>query len=250
MSPAQRLPPTALSGFTLLELIVVLAIFAIFSLMAYGGLDSVLQTRAQVEEALQRTATAQKAYIRLRDDFQQIRNRPVRDGFGDTQPPIRTDRLGRVELTRGGWRNPLTQPRAGLERVSYRLDGKKFKRESWRVLDQAQDSKVVELVLFDNVKTLSWRLLDANREWHRDWPPEDPNRSRTQQAPLPIAVEITLDTEDWGELKFLFRLGLEVPKISDFGSPGPNPGGGSQQQDDPPASSGGDPNEAAGGAES
>lgn len=250
MSPAQSFPRAAQSGFTLLELIVVLAIFAIFSLMAYGGLDSVLQTRAQVEEALQRTATAQKAYIRLRDDFQQIRNRPVRDGFGDTQPPIRTDRLGRVELTRGGWRNPLTQPRAGLERVSYRLDGKKFKRESWRVLDQAQDSKVVELVLFDNVKTLSWRLLDANREWHRDWPPEDPNRSSAQQAPLPIAVEITLDTEDWGELKFLFRLGLEAPKLSDFGGPDLNPGGGSQQQGDPPASPGGDPNEAASGAES
>lgn len=249
MSPLPLLPRTAQSGFTLLELIVVLAIFAVFSLMAYGGLDSVLQTRAQVEEALQRTATAQKAYIRLRDDFQQIRNRPVRDGFGDTQPPIRTDRLGRVELTRGGWRNPLTQPRAGLERVSYRLDGKKFKRESWRVLDQAQDSKAVELVLFDNVKTLSWRLLDANREWHRDWPPENPDRSSAQAAPLPIAVEITLDTADWGELKFLFRLGLETPKLSDFGGPGPNPGG-SQDQDDPPASSGDEPNEPDSGAES
>ena len=39
-------------GFTLLELIVVVAIFAIFAILAYGGLDAVLKTRASVERAL------------------------------------------------------------------------------------------------------------------------------------------------------------------------------------------------------
>ncbi len=48
-------------GFTLLELIVVIAIFALFSIMAYGGLDSVLKTRHQVERAQERVAELQKA---------------------------------------------------------------------------------------------------------------------------------------------------------------------------------------------
>lgn len=58
------------AGFTLLELVVVIAIFAVFSLMAYGGLDSVLKTRAQVEQAQARIAQLQKAYLRLRNDLQ------------------------------------------------------------------------------------------------------------------------------------------------------------------------------------
>lgn len=214
-------------GFTLLELIVVIAIFAVFALMAYGGLDSVLKTRAHVEEALDRTATVQKAYMRLREDFQQVRNRPARDGFGDLQGALRTDRDGRrVELTRGGWRNPLLLPRAGLERVSYRLDDKKLKRESFRVLDQAQDSKVVELVLFDDVRELQWRFLDSDRQWHERWPPDDPNRSANAAPPVPLAVEMKFESKQWGQLRFLFRLGLEPVKFADFsagGTPPPPP---------------------------
>lgn len=213
-------------GFTLLELVVVIAIFGVFSLMAYGGLDSVLKTRTHIEQALDHTAGAQKAYLRLRDDFQQLRNRPARDGYGDLQPALRVDNQGRIELTRGGWRNPLQLPRAGMERVSYRLDGKKLKRESWRVLDQAQDSKLVELVLLDDVQTLHWRLLDADREWHERWPPENPNRKAGADAPTPLAVELQIESKQWGKLTFLFRLGLEQPKLTAFtsgGGPTPPP---------------------------
>jgi general secretion pathway protein J len=199
----------AVRGFTLLELLVVIAIFAVFALMAYGGLDTVLQTRAGVEAAMERTAAVQKAYIRLREDFQQVRNRPARDAYGDLQPPIYVSRDARVELTRGGWRNPLLLPRPGLERVSYRLDGKKLKRESWRVLDQAQDSKPVELVLFDDVRELRWRFLDDNREWHDSWPPTSSSAQSVANVPIPLAVEIRMDSEEWGELNFLFRLGLK-----------------------------------------
>lgn len=228
MSPALARQPIQ-AGFTLLELIVVISIFAVFSLMAYGGLDSVLQSRARVEEAMNETAAIQKAYVRLREDFQQVRNRPARDGYGDRQPALRTDQQGRVEFTRGGWRNPLLLPRAGLERVSYRLDGKKLTRESWRVLDQAQDSKPVAVVLLDDVQEVRWRFLDSSRDWFQRWPPEDPNRSATTAPPLPLAVELELESQRWGKLRFLFRLGVEMARIPEaFGSGGaprkPSPG--------------------------
>ncbi len=209
-------------GFTLLELLIVIVIFAVFALMAYGGLDSVLQTRAGVEAAMEKTAGVQKAYIRLRDDFQQVRNRPARDAYGDLQPTIYVTRDARVEFTRGGWRNPLMLPRPGLERVSYRLDGKKLKRESWRVLDQAQDSKPVELVLFDDVRELRWRFLDDNREWHDSWPPTSSSNATAANAPIPLAVEIELDSASWGEMRFLFRLGLKKVAV---GPQAPGQGG-------------------------
>lgn len=192
-------------GFTLLELIVVIGIFGVMSLMAYGGLDSVLRTRTKVEAALTRTADFQKAYRRLRDDLQQVRLRPVRDGFGDVQPPLEGPaREGPLAFTRGGWRNPLQLPRPGLERVRYRLDERRLLRESWRVLDQAQDSPVVALVLLDKVEELRWRFLDPTREWRERWPPEG------AAAQTPLLVELTLRTPDWGEIRWLFRPGVDV----------------------------------------
>jgi general secretion pathway protein J len=199
-------------GFTLLELLIVIAIFAVFALMAYGGLDSVLNTRKRVETALDATAEYQKAYMRLRNDFQQVRNRPARDGFGDPQPALRWDGSGgaaRVEFTRGGWRNPLYQARPTLERVSYRLEDHKLLRESFRVLDQAQDSKVVSLPLLEDLDDLKWEFLGQTGEWRTDWP--DPNAA--DQAGAPVAVRVTLVSHSMGTLVFWFRLGLDVAKI-------------------------------------
>lgn len=197
-------------GFTLLELIVVIAIFGVLSLMAYGGLNSVLKSRAKIEQFLERTAQFQKTYQHLRNDLQQVRNRPARDNYGDAQPPLRGDRDARVEFTRAGWRNPLQQPRASLERVSYRLVERQLRRESWRVLDQSQDSKLVSLTLLEDVDELRLRYLASSREWSEIWPPLSNTGQVQLTTPAPLAVEITLQTKDWGETKFLFRLGLDA----------------------------------------
>jgi general secretion pathway protein J len=212
-------------GFTLLELLVVIVIFSVFALLAYGGLDSVLNTRRQVEDALDRTATYQKAYMRLRNDFQQVSARTARDGYGDAQPALRTDLSSgsaRVEFTRGGWRNPLLQPRPSLERVSYRLDQHKLLRESWRVLDQAQDSQPVSLAVLEDVDEAKWRFLDTQNNWHELWP----DANTPEQKGPPLAVELVLSTKGLGDLRFLFRVGLDPVTIPVDGSPatGATPG--------------------------
>lgn len=210
--------PRGQAGFTLLELVVVLAIFAIFSLMAYGGLDSVLKTRRQVEVAQDRLAQFQKAYLRLRNDLQQVRFRPARDGFGDLQPALRANDTGYLEFTRGGWTNPLFVPRTGMERVAYRFEDGELIRMSWRVLDQAQDSKPVETVLLDGVEEARWQYLDDNRQWQNRWPLEAVDQVDAEVWP-PLAVELTLDTKDLGELRFLFRTGSQYADFSQGDTP-------------------------------
>lgn len=195
-------------GFTLLELVVAMGIFALLALMAYGGLDSVLSGRRAIEQRLERTAQLQKAYIRMRADFQQISPRAVRDEFGDTQPAFVLSVSNQsLEFTRGGWRNPRFQPRPSLERVAYRLYDKKLLRSSWRTLDRVQGAEPAELVVLDGVDEISWRFLDGNLDWQSAWPP--PNQRGEKQSPAPPrALELTLQTKDWSELKLLFRLGL------------------------------------------
>lgn len=201
-------------GFTLLEVIVVIAIFGIFALMAYGGLDSVLNTRRQVEVAQDKIAAYQKSYIRLRNDLQQVSTRTIRDGFGDTQPALRGSDKGYLEFTRSGWRNPLGMPRPGFERVAYRYEKGKLIRSSWRVLDQAQDSKAVDVTLFEGVEDLKWRYLEkTSNEWRDRWPYEISSGAAQANAEPPKAVELTMRTEQLGTLRFLFRIGLDTVKI-------------------------------------
>lgn len=199
------------TGFTLLEILIVVAIFGIFALLAYGGLDAVLHTRARVEIAQNRVAELQKAYIRMRDDFQQVRNRPIRDNYGDVQPGMLGADNSSVEFTRGGWRNPLSQPRSTLERVAYRLDDNALHRSSWRMLDRAQDTPAVDVELLQNVTDLRWRFLDAQYQWQTRWPTLEAGGTAQQASSVapPMAVEVRLTTKDLGELRFVFRLGLD-----------------------------------------
>lgn len=198
-----------IGGFTLIEIIVVLLVFSVMAAMAYGGLNSVLRTRRGIEDSMQRTAELQRAYQRLRNDFQNLRDRPARDAYGDAQSALTMDREGVLSAIRGGWRSPLQANRPSLERIGYRFADDTLYRITYRAVDLPQEPKPQELPLLRKVREIRWRFLDTDNEWQTQWPPS--NRSNgsltasTAAQPPPLAVEITLDTPDWGELRFLFR---------------------------------------------
>jgi len=191
------------TGFTLIEVIVVLLIFAIVAMLAYGGLDAVLKARAHVMASLERTASLQRAYVRLRNDLQQLRARSARDGYGEPQGALTVLPDGAVEFTRSGWRNPLGQPRSALERVAYRLDDdSRLVRVSWRALDRAQDAAPAEVVVLEQVEEVRWRFLQGT-EWADAWPPAGTAGAATLDE-VPRAVELTLTLKDLGEVRLLF----------------------------------------------
>lgn len=195
-------------GFTLLELIVVLAIFGVFAAMAYGGLNYVLNARRELETRLDRTAEWQKAFQRLRNDFQLASTRGARNGFGQYQPALLFNDYGPVvELTRGGWRNPLSLPRPTLERIVYRYDEEKreLQRQTWRVLDRADDRDPVTVVVLSGIDEVRWRFLDG-QEWREKWPPGIGNAATNQDPPPPQGVELTLRSKDYNEVRWLFRI--------------------------------------------
>lgn len=202
------LPRMPARGFTLLEIIVVVLVFSVMAAMAYGGLNSVLKTQRGIEESMSRTADVQRAFLRLRGDFQNLRDRAARDAFGDEQPPFALNRDGQVDLVRGGWRSPIYSGRSSLERISYQLKDGVLRRLSYRSVDLPQQAEPADLALLKDVEEIEWRFLDARDEWQTEWPPravaDAGEASRASQSP-PRAVELTLITKDWGELRFLFR---------------------------------------------
>ena len=191
------------AGFSLLELLVAVSVFALLGAMAYGGLESVLRadraTRAQDE----RLAELQLAVSILQRDLAQASTRAVRDALGDRQPALSQGQggLAQLELTRAGWRNPVDRLRSHLQRVRYRVEEDRLQRAFWPMLDRPPGTQPSESVLLDGVESITWRFLDGEGNWHSSWPPA--TASEPPLTLLPRAVEITLELERWGEIRRL-----------------------------------------------
>ncbi len=197
-SPAQR-------GFTLLELLVAVAVFAVFAVMAYGGLNSVLKAREETNHASQRLTEMQLTLMHLGRDLEQVVARPIRDEYGAHRIMFIAADLGklRLEFTRDGYPNPASLPRSSLQRIAYVLDEDTLYRYSWNVLDRAQDSRAQKQVLLKGVEELGLRVLQGQDQWFTIWP--GPN-DQSPEPGLPRAVEVTLSLKDWGSIKRLYLL--------------------------------------------
>ncbi len=208
-----------LTGFTLLELLVALAIFSVISAVAYQGLSTVLTVREHTEQQAQQLAAIQMTFMHLGRDIQLYIDRSIRDEYGEEQPSIQ-GRSDYITFTRAGWHNPLKQPRATLQRVSYYLKTDELFRVYWRVLDRAQDSHPIETALLKNISALELRFLDENFKWYTQWPPIDIHPTEFGQEKIEhllYAIEITLNTTMWGEITRLFAISSKMPivKIED-----------------------------------
>jgi len=199
---------------------VVMVIVAIMAALGYGTLNNLLRQREAIEASMDRIANEQRAFMRLRNDIQNLRARPIRDQFGDPQPAFLGAEEAGIEFTRGGYPNPLNAPRANLERIGYVLSGEKLLRRSWRVLDRAQDSVPLEATVMDGITELHWRFLAANLEWAETWP--DPLRRAPVPGtePPPLAVELTMETRALGEVRLLFAIGRDAG--AEVAAPGTN----------------------------
>lgn len=206
----KRVPILLNVGFTLIELLVALAIFAVIIVMAYGGLNTVLQVHSHLEQQGIQLAQLQIAFTWLERDLEQIIDRSIRDEYGDKQSAIQGT-LHQLELTRTGWRNPAQQPRSTLQRVAYHLEDKILWRSYWQMLDRAQDSLPLKVELLSHVTELKLRYLDSRWQWHEQWPPSavletQPAEIKAQIQPTLKAIEVTFIVVRWGQLTRLFRV--------------------------------------------
>ncbi len=183
-SPAER-------GFTLLELMVALALFAVLSSLAYGGLRQVMDTSESLAVEQAAFADLQRAFALLQQDVANLAPRPVRDALGDYLPALQAGIDGELlGLTRyiGA---PLASGGPDLRRVHYTVEDDLLLRHVWPVLDRDQASSSRPLLLMENVQSLEVQF--DNGQWQAFWPPAG---SPAAAVVIPRAVRITITTGD------------------------------------------------------
>lgn len=190
------------AGFTLIELLVAIAIFTVVGVMALSGYNELVSQSERAADSSARIRKVQAAVFRISQDFAQLEPRPVREPLGDTMEPAMRAAVGTTQvalLTRSGWSNPAGVQRGTLQRVGYRLEDGKLFRDYWVVLDRTMTNEPVTVELVDRVRSATLRFMDQNRQWHDQWPPAGYTSTLLPNI-RPIAVEITLELEDWGRI--------------------------------------------------
>lgn len=205
-------------GFTLLEIMVALLIFAIVATMSLIGLKNVIETQQLIENHVAALHDMELSQLIIQRDFEQIIDRTITDQNDQKQQSLLGDK-GYIEFTRTGYINPLAiADRSELQRVAYFVRNNRLIRQSWAELDRTPNTPSTQKVLLGNVSQIQFRYLDYKGAFHDQW--VNPALAATgtptgtqnginvnpQQLPpsLPRAVEVILTFEKAGQLDRVF----------------------------------------------
>jgi general secretion pathway protein J len=193
-------------GFTLLELLLALFIFAIISLILTATLHNILSNQSRLQQHNQSFTELQMALLLLSRDFEQIVNRPIIN-YSGTQEAALIGYTQQTTFTHTGLANPKNlEHRSTLQRTRYRLESGKLIREAWPVLDQAPRTQPQKRILLNNVTDLQFSYLSQQGRLEKLWPANDKQKNQ-----LPRAIQIFIVTQEWGKITQLFIVPTEAP---------------------------------------
>lgn len=186
------------AGFSLVEVLVALALFALIGAAGAAVLTVSADNREQVLAAGQRLARLQRLDAILRADLGQAAPRAVRDAAGQPRayafvggaaPNSSPDSQGALfDFVRQGWDNPAGVARPSIQRLDYRLVDGRLERRAWPHPDGSRPGEPV--VLHDGVRQARAVFLKDGRE-AAAW-------TGSEADPLPDAVRLELELDDLG----------------------------------------------------
>ena len=209
-------------GFTLLEVLVAISIFALIGIASYRVLSGVMQTDERLALRQQRMHSLNRALWILQQDIEQLVPRGVRtaDGALSSKPNyLLVDNSAALPLqfTRGGRSNPLGLPRSSMQRVAYCIDHhpdyekldspfyhddehRFLLRYSWPMLDGsgAKETAQVQILLPDMDKMTVSVLTQHGPE--SLWPPQ------TQSNDPPLALQLELTSKEGESVKHSYQV--------------------------------------------
>lgn len=190
-------------GFTLIEILVALAVFSVMSVLAYGGLEHVLNAREDIGSRTEELRQLQVVFATIKNDLEQSVNRPVRDRLGNRlisfDSKVDEDDIKLAFTTQAHTHWQYENGVSALQRVEYRIEEGKLSRYFWTVLDRAHNTEPESAALLNEIKDIEFEFI--NKYVHEFWPL--PKGHEDYEA-LPRAVKVTISFTSDKELERLF----------------------------------------------
>jgi len=192
---------TRVPGFTLVEMMISLLIFALLAAAGVGLLAFSVRAQGATDAKLTEIAQLNQLGSALSADFAQVRARPTRDSDGATLPVFTgapdSGTTPMLRLVRAGWTNVDEASRPSEQKVEYRLDSGVLQRIAYPMLDGAAPGSAAPVLTGVKQVALSYRFAGA---WADHW-------DGTPDRPLPDAVALTITRTDGAAFRELFLVG-------------------------------------------
>ncbi len=182
-------------GFTLVELLVAIAIFAVLSALGWKVFDYLAKVKDRNAMHEANLEQLQEGYQQiLRDTMQAV---PLTANVKGQQQPALVLQNGRFNFSKTGVTDPLQQGISPHERVEYqyRADEKKLYRLKYRNLHQTGNDQPESSVMLDEVEAFEIMVLNPNEL--SSWPESNIDPQQTEQLRLlPKGIKINLTVRD------------------------------------------------------
>lgn len=197
-------------GFTLVELLVALAIFALIAAFAYRALTVTLESRERLAAESRKWRDVAVFVGRFERDLHAVLDRRAKNTYGTEQAPVTSvvdlgpNPLPGVSLTRSGgglYENALAAP----QRIAYRFAAGRIDRLAWPAVDSAPRIDPAATPVLDEVRALAFRFLAPSGEWRPTWGLPGSNDA------IPAAVEMTLELASGERIVRLVDLPARLP---------------------------------------
>ncbi|PKG97950.1 type II secretion system minor pseudopilin GspJ [Paraglaciecola sp. MB-3u-78] len=196
-------------GFTLIEILVAMAIFTIIGLASTGVLNSVISSDQLSSERFEKLEELQRAMLTIERDILQIVPRKVRINSEPVSAVISggedvfdSDADG-IGFVRAGWHNPqMLLPRSTLQAVGYRLQEEQLQRLYGNYVDHVIGYEPKVKILLSDIEDFRVSFLTEAEQL------EEPDewKETYSSATLPIAISITIVSKTFGEIRREFIL--------------------------------------------
>ena len=195
-------------GFTLVEILVALLVFAVVGLLSTRLLSQSIDNQNNLQDRGQRLAEIHRAMRVLQRDIVQLSRRKIRDAQGEELPALIVSDQGAIEFSRVGWRNPLRQPRSEVQRVGYRWQDEKIIRGYWLTLDRSYDAEPAYQTLLENVEAIEFFAVDQLGNEHRQWPldPEANVVTEEGEALYLAAILVRAEIAPYGMIERIWQV--------------------------------------------
>lgn len=186
-------------GFTLIEVLIAVTIFAVMSAFAYRALSSILTARERVAEENQKWRSIATFFARLEMDLTNAMARDIRNSnnlienaFVGSQT-FAKETEGQLMFTRMGLPG-ASGTLAAPQRIGYRIKNGTVEELIWPVLDQAPRTVPSVYTVLNGVSTLKLRYLSQSNSWQESWPPPSIGQSTAPKIPRAVSVELNLES--------------------------------------------------------